>query len=151
MGKIYELFGFPDISLVKKLPNKKLRKSIASGAYGMGTGIKIDKSNPALKYLMDEKYKYNIEYWNKEVDNDTLSWVEMFRTLNCETALPNFKDIGFCPIRYGVKAGVYDVDNICAGYCNAFKLTYPVTCTQCHALVIRYLYKKYKNGIKNKR
>lgn len=151
MGKIYELFGVPDISLVKKLPNKNLRKSIACGGYGMRIGVKIDKNNPALKYLMDEKSRYNIEYWYKEIDEEKFSWTKMFHTLTLEIALLEIKDIGFCPARYGVKTGVHDVDNICAGYRYAFKLTYPIKCAQCHAFAIRYLYEKYKNSVKNKR
>ena len=151
MGKIYELFGTPDISPVRKLPNKNLGKSIASGVYGMGTGIKIDKSNPAVGYLMDEKSKYNIEYWNKEIDREPFLWVEMHRILRHETVLPNINELGFCPMHYGVKTGAHDADDICAGHQDAFKLTHPITCTQCHALAIRYLYKKYKNSVKNKR
>ena len=145
MGKIYELFGQQEGPIVNKLPNEKLKKSIASGNYGhlKSSGLTVDKDNVGYKYLMDKKSEYNIEYWYNAIINGTYGWRDMFHRIKKWAAMGY---VGFHPGNYGVKAGGMGA-SCCSfrmAYFNGKDIGQRLGCQKCHEKAIMHLYHLYR-------
>lgn len=144
MGKIYELFGQQEGSVVDKLPNEKLKKSIVSGNYGYlkRRRLTVDKDNAGYKYLMNEQSEYNIEYWYNAVIDGKYNWTEMAHKIRKWTTR---EYLGLHPGNYGVKSGELGAS------CRCFNMAYfdrkdvgqRLTCQECHKKAIMYLYCLY--------
>lgn len=145
MGKIYELFGQQEELVVDKLPNKKLKKSIVSGNYGYlkSCGLTVDKDNAGYQYLMNERFKYNIEYWYNAIIDGKYDWVEMSDRISKRVSR---KYLGFHPGNYGIEVGGI------GDSCRHFKIAYfngkdigpGLGCQECHKKAIMYLYSLYR-------
>lgn len=130
MGKIKELFGVQSKDIVDRLPNKALKKSIASGNYGHKTvNVSFDNSNRLFQYLVCPGNRKNISYWYSKVIHNEFCWPDMsdyFKRIRL------LEGGGFHPCNYGFK-GIY---------CRK-----GVPCDDCHEEAIKILYKYYRKNI----
>ena len=142
MGKIYELFGQQEGSVVNKLPNEKLKKSIVSGNYGyLKSRLTVDKNNVGYKYLMNEQSEYNIEYWYNAIIDGTYDWADM-----SDRIVKGEKYAGFHPGHYGVEVGGIGDSCRCfrMAYFNDKDIGQHLGCQECHKKAIMHLYFLYR-------